>query len=96
MGWIYSYKAQIMLVMIISVTLMVLILFFIFRNFVGMGVPIVFGILSTTMGLGFIGWSGVNFSPFVIRTGISCGSADGKPLRSDYPSVYRTICRLLR
>ena len=63
MGWIYSYKAQIMMVMVASVLLMIIVLFFSFQNFIGMVVPMCFGIISTAMGLGFIGWTGINFSP---------------------------------
>jgi uncharacterized protein len=65
MGWIYSYKPEIVMVMGISVCIMILVLFFIFRNFIGMAVPVTFGIISTAMGLGFIGWTGVNFSPLL-------------------------------
>ncbi len=63
MGWILSYKSQIMMVMVVSVILMVIVLFFSFQNLVGMVVPILFGMISTAMGLGFIGWTGINFSP---------------------------------
>jgi len=65
MGWIYSYKTQILLVMAVSVALMVLILFLPFRSFIGMATPMAFGLISTTMGLGFIGWTGINFSPLL-------------------------------
>jgi predicted RND superfamily exporter protein len=63
MGWIYGYKTQIMMVMVVSVILMIIVLFFSFQNFVGMVVPMCFGVISTAMGLGFIGWTGINFSP---------------------------------
>ena len=63
MGWIYSYKTQIMQVMAVSVAMMLMVLFFSFRNMVGMVVPMLFGLISTAMGLGFIGWTGINFSP---------------------------------
>jgi predicted RND superfamily exporter protein len=65
MGWIYSYKTQIVMVMGVSVGLMVLILILIFRNFMGMAVPILFAAITTTLGLGFIGWTGINFSPLL-------------------------------
>jgi len=65
MGWIYSYKTQIMMVMAISIALMVMVLFLMFQNFIGMAAPILFGLLSTAMGLGFIGWTGINFSPLL-------------------------------
>ena len=65
MGWIYSYKTQIMLVFAISVAFMVLILFLIFRNVVGMIAPIAMSLICTGLGLGFIGWTGINFSPLL-------------------------------
>ena len=65
MGWIYSYRAQIMLVMCVSVGLMVLVLYLIYRNFIGMAAPLCFGAISSAMGLGFIGWTGINFSPLL-------------------------------
>lgn len=65
MGWIYSYKPQIMLVFAISVALMIVILFLIFRNVVGMLAPIAMSLICTGLGLGFIGWTGINFSPLL-------------------------------
>ena len=65
MGWIYYYKAQIVMVMSVSVVLMVLVLFIMFRNFIGMAAPMAFGFISTALGLGFIGWTGINFSPLL-------------------------------
>ncbi len=65
MGWIYSYKPQILFVSAVSVGLMLLILVVIFRNFVGIMAPTLFGLMCTAMGLGFIGWTGINFSPLL-------------------------------
>jgi predicted RND superfamily exporter protein len=65
MGWIYSYKAQIMAVMAVSVVVMIGVLFLSFQNLIGMVVPMLFGLISTAMGLGFIGWTGINFSPLL-------------------------------
>ncbi len=65
MGWIYSFKTQMVWVFGISVALMVLILFLIFRNIVGMIAPIAMSVICTGLGLGFIGWTGINFSPLL-------------------------------
>ncbi len=65
MGWIYSYKTQIYVVMGISILMMIIILFLSFRNFVGMIAPMVIAIICTGLGLGFIGWTGINFSPLL-------------------------------
>jgi len=53
MGWIYSFKPQMRTVFVISIALMILILFLIFRNFQGMIAPLAVGLISTAMGLGF-------------------------------------------
>ncbi|MBI5014814.1 MAG: MMPL family transporter [Deltaproteobacteria bacterium] len=65
MGWIYSYKAQMYWVFGISVVFMVLILFSIFRSVVGLVAPLAMAAICTGLGLGFIGWTGINFSPLL-------------------------------
>jgi len=65
MGWIYSYTPQIILVFAVSIGIMIVILFLIFRNLTGMVAPIAFGTICTGMGIGFIGWTGINFSPLL-------------------------------
>ena len=65
MGWIYSFKTQMYIVFVISIGLIILLLYFIFRNFAGMFAPLVVGLISTFIGLGFIGWTGINFSPLL-------------------------------
>jgi len=65
MGWIYSFRPQMRTVFAVSVGLMILILFLIFRNLTGMIAPIVVGLISTGIGLGFVGWIGINFSPLL-------------------------------
>ena len=65
MGRIYSYKPQMYAVFGLSIACMILILFLAFRNLVGMIAPIAMSVICTGLGLGFIGWSGVNFSPLL-------------------------------
>jgi len=65
MGWIYSYKAQMYTVFAISLAMMLVILFLSFRNLVGIAVPMIMTAMSTLLGLGFIGWTGINFSPLL-------------------------------
>jgi len=65
MGWISSYKNQIYFVFALSVVFMLVILFVIFRNLVGMIAPISLAIICTGMGLGFVGWIGLNFNPLL-------------------------------
>lgn len=65
MGWIYNAKTQMRVVFFVSIGLMILILYLIFRNFTGMIAPILVGLISTGIGLGFVGWTGINFSPLL-------------------------------
>lgn len=65
MGWIYSYKTQMFWVFGISIALMIVILFLVFRNVVGLAAPIAMVAICTGLGLGFIGWTGINFSPLL-------------------------------
>jgi predicted RND superfamily exporter protein len=65
MGWIYSFQYHLYAVFAVTVVLMLIILFAIFRNFIGLIVPASVGIITTLYGLGFIGWSGINFSPLM-------------------------------
>jgi len=65
MGWIYSYKPQIFIVFGVSITICLAILWLIFRSPAGIIAPIGFSMICTLWGLGFIGWSGINFSPLL-------------------------------
>lgn len=65
MGWIYSLKTQMYVVFAVSVILIILTLFLIFQNVQGMIAPLVNGLMLTLWGLGFIGWTGINFSPLL-------------------------------
>lgn len=65
MGWIYSYKTQIVMVFGVSILLMLVILLLIFRNLAGLFAPLAFSLMCTLMGIGFIGWIGINFSPLL-------------------------------
>jgi len=65
MGWIYSLKTQMYWVFAISIGLMVFLLFMIFRNLVGMIAPITMTLIWAIIGLGFTGFSGINFSPLL-------------------------------
>ncbi|MBF0523679.1 MAG: MMPL family transporter [Deltaproteobacteria bacterium] len=62
MGWIYSYQNQILKVLAASLTLLVLILFLV-MGWPGMLPPLGFGLMSTGLALGFVGWIQINLSP---------------------------------
>lgn len=65
MGVIYSFKQQIYLIFGISFVLMIIMLFVIFRNLIGMVVPVATCFFFTLVGLGIMGFTGFNFSPLL-------------------------------
>jgi uncharacterized protein len=66
MGWIYSLRPQILMVFALSLIAMIAVLIIIFfGNVVGMIVVMGTTLICTSIGLGFIGLSGMNFSPLL-------------------------------
>jgi predicted RND superfamily exporter protein len=66
MGWIYSLKPQILNVFVISVVAMIVVLILIFYgNLLGMIVVMGNALILTVWGLGFIGFTGINFNPML-------------------------------
>ena len=66
MGWIYSLKAQIFNVFLISIIGMIVVLLIIFYgNLLGMIVVMGNALILTVWGLGFIGFTGINFNPML-------------------------------
>ena len=65
MGWVYSLKPQMYMVFGASVIAIALVLILIFRNLAGMASPLANTFILTIWGLGFIGFTGINFSPLL-------------------------------
>ena len=65
MGWIYTLKQQIYLIFGISLLLMMIMLFIIFRNLVGMFVPVLNAFFFTIVGFGIMGFMAFNLSPLL-------------------------------
>jgi predicted RND superfamily exporter protein len=65
MGWIYSLTPQMYVVFAISILAIALVLWLIFLNLPGMISPLANAAILTIWGLGFIGFSGLNFSPLL-------------------------------
>jgi hypothetical protein len=66
MGWIYSLKWQMIMVFLISIVGMIAILLIIFYgNIMGMIVVMLNALILTVWGIGFIGFTGINFSPLL-------------------------------
>ncbi|NNJ99635.1 MAG: MMPL family transporter, partial [Desulfatitalea sp.] len=65
-GWIYSLKPQILHTFLISIVFMIVVLVVIFYgNFLGMVVVMANTLIMTIWGLGFIGYTGINFNPMI-------------------------------
>ena len=65
MGWIYSLTPQMYMVFGFSILAIALVLWLIFDNFPGMISPLANAGILTVWGLGFIGFTGINFSPLL-------------------------------
>ncbi len=65
MGYIYSLRTQTFAVFAISILAIIVVLFLIFRNFQGMFSPVANAGILTIWGLGFVGLTGINFSPML-------------------------------
>ena len=75
MGWIYSLKYQILMVFAISVAAMILVLAMIYYgNLSGMIVVLANAAILIVWGLGFIGFTGINFSPLLYVIGFLVGA----------------------
>ncbi|OPY73650.1 MAG: Membrane protein YdfJ [Syntrophorhabdus sp. PtaU1.Bin058] len=74
MGWIYSLKPQMYKIFGISVIGIAVILFLVFRNFLGIISPLVNAGILTIWGLGFIGFTGINFNPMLYVLAFLVGS----------------------
>src|SRR6266849_1945162 len=65
-SWIFSYKNYILEVIGITALIIVLMLWFYFRTFTGVWVPLFSGTLSSVWALGFAGYFGFNLDPLVL------------------------------
>lgn len=66
MGWVYALKPQILMVFAISIIAIMLVLWLIFRsNILGAIVVLANAVILTIWGLGFVGFTGMNFSPLL-------------------------------
>ena len=74
MGWIYSLKPQMYMVFAISIAAIALVLWVIFLNIPGMISPLVNAFILTIWGLGFIGFTGINFNPLLYVLAFLVGS----------------------
>lgn len=74
MGWIYNMKTQMFVVFGISIAAIALVLWLVFLNFPGMISPLVNAGILTVWGLGFIGFTGINFSPMLYVLAFLVGS----------------------
>ncbi|MBI5605566.1 MAG: MMPL family transporter [Deltaproteobacteria bacterium] len=74
MGWIYSLKPQMVMVFGISILAIAFILYIIFLNIPGLISPLVNAFILTIWGLGFIGFTGINFNPLLYVLAFLVGS----------------------
>ncbi len=65
-AWVFSYKNDILAIIGVTVAIMVLLLWFYFRTFTGVWVPLFSGGISALWALGFAGFFGFNLDPLVL------------------------------
>jgi predicted RND superfamily exporter protein len=65
-AWIFSYKNYIFAVIGITTLIILIMLWFYFRTFTGVWVPLFSGLLSSVWALGFAGYYGFNLDPLVL------------------------------
>jgi predicted RND superfamily exporter protein len=65
-GWIFHHERQVFQVFALSMAVVVAILWLFFRNSHGVIAPLVVGLLTTVLGLGFVGAMGWSLSPLLL------------------------------
>jgi uncharacterized protein len=65
-SWIFSYKNYILAVIGVTTVVILLMLWFYFRTFTGVWVPLFSGLLSSLLALGLAGYYGFNLDPLVL------------------------------
>jgi predicted RND superfamily exporter protein len=65
-SWIFSYTNYILAVIGLTTVIILLLLWFYFRTFTGVWVPLFSGLLSAVWALGFAGYFGFNLDPLVL------------------------------
>jgi hypothetical protein len=74
LGWIYHFMPRNYIVFGITGIFIIAAVIYIFRNIVGVTMPLLAGILCTIWGFGFIGLLGVNFNPLMIVLPVLVGA----------------------
>lgn len=65
-GWIYHHSSELWKIFAITLTIIVLVLFFHFRSFVGVLIPLLATAMSAVWGLGLVGWMDYNLDPLIL------------------------------
>lgn len=65
-SWVFSYKNYIFGVIAVTMVIILIMLWFYFRTFTGVWVPLFSGALSSLWALGFAGYFGFNLDPLVL------------------------------
>ena len=65
-GWIYYHASQLWTIFAITLTIIVLVLFFHFRSVVGVTIPLIATAMSAIWGLGIVGWLDYNLDPLIL------------------------------
>jgi predicted RND superfamily exporter protein len=65
-GWLYHHMDDVMKIFLLTLGVMVVVLLFFMRNWVGLVVPLLSAFVSAVWGLGFAGFMGFHFDPLML------------------------------
>lgn len=74
LGWIYHFMPKLLIIFAITALFIILAVAVIFRNIIGIVIPLLAGALSAVWGFGLIALVGVNFNPLMIVLVILVGA----------------------
>ncbi len=74
LGWIFHFMPKLVLIFGVTIAFIVLAVAYIFRNLVGLVIPLVAGVLSAVWGFGLIALVGINFNPLMVVLAVLVGA----------------------
>ena len=74
LGWIYHFMPRLLVIFAITALFIVCAVALIFRNVIGIVIPMLAGVLSAVWGFGLIALCGVNFNPLMVVLVILVGA----------------------
>lgn len=74
LGWIFSFMPKLVVIFALTIGFIVVAVAYIFRNVVGLVIPLLAGALSGIWGFGLIALVGINFNPLMVVLAVLVGA----------------------